>query len=112
MAEADKDGRAAQMVSDLMATTVMSMNEGMGEGRKRLAMVNQLLEAELERDHWEAEHAAIFHVVLSEDAAAAIAKCFAGYNDLEWQRLEAYDRARITAQGERVVKMLRQAIGG
>lgn len=73
---------------------------------------DQLAEVERERDHWEAEHAALFHVVLSEDAAIAIAKCFAGYDDLEWQRLEPYDRARLAEQGERVVRMLRTAIGG
>lgn len=67
---------------------------------------------EQERDFWEAEHAAIFHFVLSEDAAVAIAKCFAGYDDMAWRRLEPYDRARITAQGERVVGLLRAAIGG
>lgn len=99
MAEADKDGRAAEIVGDLMATTAMSINESLADARA-------------ECDHWEAEHAAIFRVVLSEDAAIAIAKCFAGYDDLEWRRLEPYDRQRITAQGERVVTMLRQAIGG
>lgn len=148
MAEADKDGRVAQIVSDLMATTAMAVSEGVrqavedferfcpdcgigtesashedcpngpwskgwdGEGRKRLRLTNALLETEIERDHWEAEHAAIFNIVLSEDAPVAIAKTFAGYDDLAWARLETFDRARLTAQGERVVEMFRQAIGG
>lgn len=109
MAEADKDGRAAQIVGDLMATTAMAVNEGVGEGRKRLRLVNQLVAAERERDHWEAEHAALFHVVCGEDAAARFAKAFGGYDDLEWKRLDPRDRAWLEAKGQRVVDMIAEA---
>lgn len=60
MAEADKDGRAAQIVGDLMATTVMAINDGMGEGRKRLQLVNELASVEAQLNKARRAFAPIF----------------------------------------------------
>lgn len=85
----------------------VSMAAG-GEGRKRLRLVNHLVDVERERDHWEAEHAALFRACMGDGAAERIAKAFGRYDDIEWRRLEPFDRQWLIAKGQAVVDMFQR----